>query len=116
MFTKENILYVSVVLLIIMIVLSVVVFTGCSGKKYNVDYCGQKDCYQNAKDSYKAGTKVKLYFDLVATDTDYFFYLDGERISYKYDESKGFIITFTMPEHDVKLECDSRNSMLPYAE
>jgi hypothetical protein len=55
---------------------------------------------------------VTLYFDLVATDTDYSFLLDGEPIHYTYDDQKGFVIQFTMPDHDVKLEYDSRNSML----
>jgi hypothetical protein len=88
--------------------------TGCSGgERYQVDYCGSKDCYSNAKDSYRAGTEVTLYFDLVATDTDYSFLLDGEPIHYTYDDQKGFVIQFTMPDHDVKLEYDSRNSMLP---
>lgn len=87
--------------------------TGCSGgERYQVDYCGSKGCYSNAKDSYRAGTEVTLYFDLVATDTDYSFRLDGEPINYTYDDKKGFVIQFTMPDHDVKLEYDSRNSML----
>ena len=87
--------------------------TGCSGgERYQVDYCGSKGCYSNAKDSYRAGTEVTLYFDLVATDTDYSFLLDGEPVRYTYDDKKGFVIQFTMPDHDVKLEYDSRNSML----
>lgn len=87
--------------------------TGCSGgERYQVDYCGSKGCYSNAKDSYRAGTEVTLYFDLVATDTDYSFLLDGESVNYTYDDQKGFVIQFTMPDHDVKLEYDSRNSML----
>ena len=86
--------------------------TGCGGgNRYQVDYGGQKDCYTNAKDSYRAGTTVTLYFDLVATDTDYSFLLDGESIKYTYDDKKGFVIQFTMPDHDVKLECNSVNSM-----
>ena len=89
--------------------------TSCSGgERYQVDYCGSKDCYSNAKDSYRAGTEVTLYFDLVATDTDYSFLLDGEPVHYTYDDRKGFVIQFTMPNHDVKLECNSKNSMLPF--
>ena len=84
---------------------------GCAANKYNVDYCGAKDLYRGAKDSYKAGAKVTLYFELIATDTDYSFTLDGEPLRYTYDEKKGFVISFTMPEHDVKLECNTRNSM-----
>ena len=88
--------------------------TGCAGgEKYRVDYCGIKDMYGKARDSYRAGTEVTLYFDLIATDTDYSFYLDGERIRFEYDEKKGFVIRFTMPEHDVKLECETVGSMLP---
>ena len=87
-------------------------FTGCFGTRYKVDYNGQKDCYQGAKESYRAGQKVVLYYDLIATDTDYSFYLDGEPLNYGYDHEKGFEITFVMPEHDVKLECRSKNSMV----
>ena len=85
--------------------------TGCGGKKYQVDYCGSKDLYNNAKNSYRAGTTVTLYFDAIATDTDYSFCLDGEPIRFTYDQKKGFVIRFVMPDHDVKLECNTVNSM-----
>ena len=88
-------------------------FSGCKAEYFNVDYCGSKYCYSNAKDSYKAGSKVTLYFELIATDTDYSFTLDGEPVKWTYDAEKGFVIEFTMPHHDVKLQCHSRNSMLP---
>lgn len=88
-------------------------FSGCKTKKYNVDYCGSKYCYSNAKDSYRAGSKVILYFDMIATDTDYTFTLDGKPIQWSYDDKKGFVIEFIMPEHDVKLECHLKNTMLP---
>ena len=90
--------------------------SGCFGKKYHVDYCGAKDCYRGAKDYYRAGTNVKIYYELIATDTDYHFYLDDEPLNFTYDDLKGFVIEFTMPEHDVKLECISINSMLPPAD
>ena len=85
--------------------------TGCSGEKYRVEY-DSKDAYSNAKDMYRAGTTVTLYYDLIATDTDYNFLLDGEHIPFTYDEKKGFVIEFIMPEHDVKLECTMKNSMI----
>ena len=110
-FIKGNTVLISAIAIAVVLIIGAFVLTGCSGEKYKVDYCGQKSCYKNAKDSYKAGTKVELYFDLVATDTDYSFYLDGERINYEYDDRKGFIIKFVMPEHNVKLECESHNSM-----
>ena len=53
-----------------------------------------------------------LYYDLIATDTDYSFYLDGEPLNVGYDHGKGFEIRFVMPEHDVKLECRSKNTMI----
>ncbi len=84
---------------------------GCSGEKYRVEY-DSKACYSNARDYYRAGSKVKLYYELIATDTDYSFLLDGEAIPFTYDEKKGFVIEFIMPEHDVTLECETRNSMV----
>lgn len=108
-----------IITVVLLVCITVLTFTACNKeicKKYNVDYCGAKDCYSNAKDSYKAGTKVTLYYDLIATDTDYSFTLDGEPVKWSYDVKKGIVIEFTMPEHDVKLECHSHNSMLPYYE
>ena len=85
--------------------------TGCGAPKYHVDYDGEKEWYENARDTYRAGETVRLYYGLMATDTDYAFYLDDERINFSYDEKKGFIIEFVMPDHDVKLRCEMRNSM-----
>lgn len=93
------------------IIMSLLSLLGCSGNKYKIDYCGAKYCYSDAKDSYRAGKEVVLCFELVATDTDYSFELDGESLNFTYDDQKGFIIRFTMPEHDVKLECIAKNSM-----
>ena len=87
-------------------------FFGCGAKKYKVDYCGGKDWFKGAKDEYRKGEKVELYYDLIATDTDYSFLLDNEKLNVGYSEDKGFIITFTMPEHDVKLEVTHRNTMI----
>lgn len=85
---------------------------GCNKvPKYKVDY-DKKSMYVNAQDKYAAGKEVELYYPWVATDTDYRFYLDDEEINFQYDDNKGFLIKFTMPDHDVKLRCDSRNSMI----
>lgn len=81
-------------------------------KKYTVDYCGEKYAYKNAKDEYRAGEKVTLYYWMIATDTDYSFSLDSAQLMTDYDRQKGFILSFTMPDHDVKLRCCSHNSML----
>lgn len=112
--SKENVWTLSVVLIALAAVAVVLIFTGCSSENYKVDYAGAKELYKGAKDSYKAGATVTLYFDLIATDTDYSFYLDGERLNTGYDEKKGIVITFVMPSHDVTLECNTVNSMEPY--
>lgn len=79
--------------------------------KYKVDYSGQKSQYSNAEDSYPAGEEVELHYEFIATDTDYTFYLDGEYLTPEWDESIGYVLRFTMPEHDVKLEVETKNTM-----
>lgn len=98
-------------ILIILAIVASFCLTVRVGMTYKVDYCGSKDFYKGAKASYGAGKKVTLYYTLIATDTDYSFYLDGEPIHYKYDDQKGFVINFIMPDHNVKLECRAINSM-----
>ena len=103
---------------------------------YKIDFCGQQPYYLqqvpqghkpekskksnpsimegmvSARSEYYAGEQVVLYFYMVATDTNYTFLLDGEKIYPDYQTGKGYIIHFIMPEHDVKLQCISRNSMI----
>lgn len=88
--------------------------TGCSAKpkSYRVDYCGGKSFYSNAKNTYKAGQCVELHFDMVATDTDYTFYLDGDPNALTVQgNGNGFVLRFVMPAHDVRLDYSMRNSM-----
>ena len=85
--------------------------SGCGGEEYYVDYGGGKEHYRGAKDSYRAGETVTLTYDVIATDTDYSFYLDGEPLDFSYEEGKGFVLSFLMPEHDVKLEVRTVNTM-----
>ncbi len=84
-------------------------FSSCQ-KRYKVDYCGRKASFKNARNSYPAGAKVRLVYYMIATDTDYYFYLDDESLNYRF-ESEGIIIEFTMPDHDVTLSIDHKNSM-----
>ena len=79
---------------------------------YPVEYWTDIEYLENAKPAYPAGASVLIYFDLIATDTDYRFFLDGEPLNFDFDDSKGFIISFIMPAHAVKLECERRNSMM----
>ena len=83
---------------------------GCGNKMYKIDYCGEQGCYEDAKDSYKEGKKVTLRYGLIATDTNYYFYLDDEPVDYKYEDG-AYVISFIMPGHDVKLECRTSNLM-----
>ena len=110
---KEKTKFMTAIILVLLALMIALCFMGCAkGNRYRVDYDGVKDLYEGAKDSYRAGQEVTLYFTMIATDTDYSFCLDGEPIDFDYDDKKGFIIRFTMPNHDVKLECNSENSMV----
>ena len=79
---------------------------------YPVEYWTSMDFLENAKPAYPAGASVVIYFNLIATDTDYTFLLDGESVKYGFDDGKGFVISFIMPAHPVQLECKMKNSML----
>ena len=90
---------------ILMILAFVGVLTACAAKTYEIDYCGEQQMYDGAKDSYAPGKEVTLRYTLIASDTSYAFYLDGEELDVEYDSNKGYFIRFTMPDHDVRLEC-----------
>ncbi len=94
-------------------VLAVLGAFGCSEPQYRVDYDGHRNAYSGAKDSYPAGETVTVYYDYryIGSDTDESFYLDGERRRFSYEDGKGYRIQFVMPEHEVKLECRTENSM-----
>lgn len=101
-----------IVAVTVIVILSVLFFvlSSCKAEKYHV-ICST-GVFENVKNSYKAGQQVKIYFPYVATDTDYSFHLDGERIRPSdYSDSKGYTISFVMPSHDVELTYNSKNSM-----
>lgn len=85
-------------------------------KDYKIEFDDLKSCYTNAKPSYKEGEEVEVYFNLIATDTDYSFILDGQEINPEYEIGKGYAIRFVMPAHDVKLECLSSNTMFNFGD
>lgn len=110
--TKEKTKTMWAIILVLSALGIILCLAGCSkGNRYKVDLDGSDFCYEGVKESYRAGDDVTLYYTLIATDTDYSFYLDGEPINFDYDEKKGFVIRFTMPEHDAKLECNAKESM-----
>ena len=79
-------------------------------KKYHLDLSGWEEAFGNPEEYYEAGEEVVLQFDFVATDTNYYFYLDGERIQ---GEGTGgeYIIRFNMPAHDAVFSVSSKNTM-----
>lgn len=76
---------------------------------YKIDFGG---AFPDEKDEYAAGETVRIKIPL-ATDTDYSFAVDGESVMPELS-SKGthLIYKFVMPDHDVKVEFSSRNSMV----
>ena len=84
---------------------------GCGKPKYKLHFEGYG--FQSSKTEYAAGNQVTVYYDLIATDTDYRFWLDDESVELKqdYDDRHGYVFTFTMPDHELTLHVSSRNSM-----
>ena len=90
-----------------------VMFTlfGCGKQKYKLHFEGYG--FQSSKTEYAAGEQVTVYYDLIATDTDYRFWLDDESVKLKqdYDDKHGYVFTFLMPDHEITLHVSSHNSM-----
>ena len=84
---------------------------GCGRQKYKLNLDGYG--FKSSKTAYAAGEKVTVYYDLIATDTDYRFWLDDEsvKLTQDYDDRHGYVFTFTMPDHELTLHMSSRNSM-----
>ena len=92
----------------VLIMLSV---SGCGAQKYKLNFDGYG--FESKKTEYAEGETVKVYYGLIATDTDYHFYIDDDvEMRQSYDDKHGFILTFKMPDHDVTLHEESRNSMV----
>ncbi len=85
---------------------------GCGKPKYVLTF--EKTGFETEKKKYEEGEKVTVYYDMIATDTDYSFYTDSEDVVLKqeYDNNHGYVFTFQMPAHDVKMGVSSRNSMV----
>jgi len=84
---------------------------GCGAEKYRLTFDGSG--FSSGKTTYAEGETVTVTFDLIATDTDYSFYADSEDVILNpvYSEARGYVFTFPMPAHDVKISVCSRNSM-----
>lgn len=83
---------------------------GCGKKMYKLNFDGYG--FESKKTSYEEGETVTVYYDLIATDTDYTFTCDSDvKMERDYDGQHGYVFVFTMPDHDVTLHVESRNSM-----
>lgn len=80
---------------------------------YKLDYSGEKNSFIGAASKYKAGQTVRLIYpnSSIGTDTDYYFYLDGKKVSSTYVGRIGFIIKFKMPKHDAVFKMKQKNTM-----
>ena len=86
---------------------------GCGKQKYKLNFDGS---FESEKTEYAEGEKVTVRYDIIATDTDYHFWIDDD-VDMKQDYDGGYVFTFTMPAHDVTIHEESYNSMVydPYA-
>ena len=72
---------------------------------------------ESIRKEYGAGETVTIRFRLFATDTDYRFFVDETDVNFQQSfDSKGFVFTFIMPDHDVTFHMTSRNSMMAMRE
>ncbi len=92
-------------------VISMIFLFGCGKQKYQLNFEGYG--FESKKTEYAAGEKVTVYFSNIGTDTDYKFFLDDKSVELKqkYNDKHGYILTFTMPDHDVTLNVEAHNSM-----
>lgn len=77
---------------------------------YKVDYHGQMNRFVGAKENYAEGTEVEISYSFILTDTDYTFYVDGQKVTPEWNNKKGYIIRFNMPAHDIEVYCIEKNS------
>ncbi len=89
------------------IILLVLALFGCAPKNLKV----KADGFDNVHKAYAKGERVEIYLSNIGTDTDYAFYVDGVAYDALYDAAKGYVINFTMPDHDVEVTVKATNSM-----
>lgn len=90
-------------------VMLTMVLSGCFPKKYKL-LCDSG--FESKKKTYAAGETVTVYYDFIATDTDYVFYSNDVDLKSGYDNEHGYVFTFTMPAHDVMIQMYSKNTMV----
>ena len=85
-------------------------FSGCGKEKHKLIFDGYG--FESEKTEYAAGENVTVYYDFIATDTDYYFSSPDVEMKQTWDNQHGYIFTFTMPDHDVTITVESHNSMM----
>ena len=95
-----------IILIGVIIMLSL---SACGRQKYTVNFDG--GFFESKRTQYAAGEIVTVRYDIIATDTDYHFYIDDD-VEMKQDFDGGYVFTFIMPDHDVTLHEESYNSMV----
>ncbi len=85
---------------------------GLGKPKYSVVFNGFG--FKSKKKRYKEGETVTVYYDMIATDTNYTFFTDSKDVGLMVSshDGHGYALTFTMPAHDVTLSLEMRNSMI----
>lgn len=81
------------------------------GNKYKLHLDGYG--FESPKTTYADGEPVTVYYSMIATDTDYSFFLDCDdvELAQTYDNQHGYVLKSIMPAHDVTVSVKSRNSM-----
>ncbi|MBO4903046.1 MAG: hypothetical protein J5518_09660 [Lachnospiraceae bacterium] len=86
-------------------------FCGCGGEKYKLNFDGYG--FESAKKSYAPGDEVTVYFTAIGTDRDYRFTCDEDvKMKQDFDMAKGYILQFTMPDHDVTVHVNVSGGMM----
>lgn len=80
------------------------------GAVHQITYAGSYYGFSETVEEAQTGTLVTLVYDIWATDTDYGFYVDGEPAKVRW-VNEAYVISFIMPDHDVEVRVDSRETM-----
>lgn len=80
--------------------------------EYALHFANGISSFPNAKETYRPGECVRIYYPFVATDTRYSFFVDDVSITPSFSPDKGFILEFMMPDHDATIRIEAENIML----
>ncbi|MDO4961677.1 MAG: hypothetical protein Q4E57_07490 [Eubacteriales bacterium] len=99
------------VLIVVLILGVIAMLFGFGKRKYTVHLDGGFKS-SSIRTRYAAGEEVTVYYDVIATDTDYYFSSDQVELKQSYDDEHGYVFTFIMPAQDVTFNVETRNSMM----